>query len=164
MSAKATGSDTRLIDRCASAVAREGWHHALERRDLVQIGWLAMLEAQARGRVPAADPHRSAYLRVRIMGAMRDARRSDMAALPDHYAELTDDTAAYETSAEDRCYVRQQAARFFSRPAATPAMRRALLLLLDGLTIGEAAKALGVSVSAVSQVLRRCEWTMAMLR
>lgn len=44
----------------------------IERDDLVQIGRLALLVAEAEGRVPADPAHRRNYITQRVLGEMRD--------------------------------------------------------------------------------------------
>lgn len=71
-----TAPDATLVKHAVSAVWRCGTHPSLERQDLEQIGWLALLEAQAAGKLPDDAGHRTAYVLRRMTGAMIDASRA----------------------------------------------------------------------------------------
>ena len=156
--------DAALIARVAGYVQRECHHPALTRDDLVQEGWLAMLEAEAAGRVPGIGPHRAAYLAVRTSGAMRDARRRAMLEVPAGDAEAPEDGHDPTPDVIDAVHVRRQLERFSARREATPAMREVLHALLAGRTLREIARDRACTTSAVLQIARRVEWLMAMLR
>lgn len=157
-------SDREVIQRAVEKVWRECRHPALERDDLEQEGWLAVLEAEAASRAPAPGPHRPGYVFLRAAGGMRDARRRAARQIP----EGSDDAPEL---AEDRTddviagiHVREQLRRFSTRREATPAMRQVLHGLVAGRTVGDLAAERGCSTSAVFQIAYRVEWLMSMLR
>jgi hypothetical protein len=157
-------TDAQLIARAAAEVAAAGRHWSIDRRDLVQIGWLAALEAQAAGRLPDAAPHREAYLTLRTRGAMRDACARARREIPEA-APINDDITADDAPGpEFAAHLRGQARRFEADPCATPRMRQALRLLLAGHSTDEMAAQMGCSWSGVSQFLARVDWLMAMRR
>ncbi len=163
---KALPIDPAVIERAARRVHLECPSLALNREDLAQEGWLALLEAQAAARLPADEPHRSAYAAVRAMGAMRDARTRAEREVPGAdgdgtVPELPDDGAPDPVG---RVFVRQQLARFRSSRGVTEAMRQVLDGLLAGQTVGQIAAKRGCHPSAVTQIARRVEWSMAMVR
>ena len=153
-----------IIRRSAARVAATGHHAAVTREDMIQEGWLAVLEAEAAGRVPGMGPHRAAYLTLRTMGAMREASRRAKRQLPDDHCALPECLPADSLGPERAAHLLGQVRRFERCGAATPRMRRALRLLLSGHSSGDAAAEMGVSTSAVSHLLRRVDWLMAMLR
>lgn len=157
--------DPAVIERAARRVRLECPSLALTGEDLEQEGWLALLEAQAAGRLPADEPHKLAYGVVRAMGAMRDARTRAEREVPGadgggQVPELPDEAA---TDPADRVYVRQQLARFRRCRGATAAMHQVLDGLLAGQTVAQIAARRGCHPSAVTQIARRVEWAMAML-
>jgi len=164
--------DSAMIRRAAELVRRECPSHAATGRDdMIQEGWLALLEAQARGRLPPdPGPHRYAYITQRTMGAMRDARRKAFRALPDDVSQLPspDTEVGAGDSAEDdmldRAHVLGQARRILGHPRATPVMRDTLRALISGETLAEIAQRRGCSVSAAYKVGERLDWLGAMLR
>jgi hypothetical protein len=158
-------SDDAVVRRSVALAMKEGWHHALTPADLYQEGWLAVLEADHRRRAPVAGHHRAAYLAMRTLGAMRDARqkmmrqaRNDVAAGAE--AEWVDD-GEYLV---DRAHVQAQLRRFLGRREPTPAMRDVLVGLVAGEQVGQIAARRGSTVSAVYKAAERVDWLMAMLR
>lgn len=80
-------------DTLAGIARRWCWTTAVERDDLVQEARLALLEAEAAGRLPAEPTHRRAYEHVRARGAMRDlaAREARAASCEVPADDLTDE-------------------------------------------------------------------------
>lgn len=156
--------DAQIVRRSAWHAMRDGAHHAMTRDDLMQEGWLAALEADAAGRAPAGGHHRAAYLTMRTLGAMRDARRRMPRQVPEH--DGRDPPAGVDDGEAliDRAHVQGQLRRLRECRAMTPAMRQVLDALVAGDTIAEIARARGCSISAVYKVADRLDWLAAMLR
>ena len=159
-------NDADIIRLSAWIVRREcPEHSATTREDMIQEGWLAALEAQAAGRVPPHGPHREAYLRQRVCGAMRDARRRAVRAIPDGVDhEWPDADTGHAQEMIDRVYVREQVAMFDRSPAATPLMRETLARLLNGETLSQIARRRWGTKSTLERVTDQIDWLMAMLR
>lgn len=152
--------DASLVRRLAriSRHADGPSRHTLE--DLTQAGWLALLEAQAAGRVPRHQPDRAAYLSVRLHGAMRDAKATDRRQHPAWWQppDLGDGGVAGVAmidpapGPERTVIARQHLAAIWA--AATAREREAICLTAQGYTQTEAGRQMGVDNSRVCQLLR----------
>lgn len=151
--------DDKIVARSAR-IARQYLHTSLTPDDLIQEGWLAILEAQRDGRVPDDLAHRERYVSVLTLGAMIDACRAARVRWPVGMVELDDghDEAGHD-STERTVQVRQAVQRFEAK--ATPSMLAVVRKLAEGLTTVEAARALGVSHSAAWQALAKARALLA---
>jgi len=146
--------DCEAIVKAAALRVRETRHFAVSDQDLEQEGWLALLEAQAAGRLPAeTGPHRQGYATLRARGAMRDACRAARRFGDDKYGEAGKDLAACtEPGPFEKTYYREILALHDTH--ATDKMREALRRVLQGGYGEEVAEELGISPSAFSQRLK----------
>ena len=120
--------------------------------DLVQIGWLALLEADKDGRIPADAGSRAAYLSWRVYGAMLDAlrveRRQFGFADGGRDADVCDPMPGPERLAQFN-----QAARIFERRA-TVKVRLALEMIVQGHSRADIARFCGVTNAAITLRMR----------
>jgi DNA-directed RNA polymerase specialized sigma24 family protein len=163
--------DADLINRAARRVMRTH-HYGLEAYDYRQIGWLALLQAEHDGRIPADPLHRTRYLQRRVRGAMIDALRIDLR--HERHREAghgLDDPGSVPDDAEDapggveaghfgacpapgpeRLAQFAQAAKIFERRASVK-VRLALDMLLQGHSAAEIARFCCVTNGAISRRL-----------
>jgi DNA-directed RNA polymerase specialized sigma24 family protein len=153
MGGSSSESDAEAIRIAAAWVCRAGRPYAMDRDDLIQTGWLAVLEAQAAGRLPAGGQHRRGYIIQRAYGQMRDTAAKVRAQMPEYVHQLDHDPPGDGMGPEDAAHIR--GLRALHDQHASPACRQALALFLDHGASGEdAAQALGISPAAWSQRMR----------
>jgi DNA-directed RNA polymerase specialized sigma24 family protein len=142
---------TDILRRCAWRASR-GLSPGLTRDDLLQEGRLALWLAERDGRVPTDPKHAHAYLARRALGAMQDANRCAWRQQPPTVGELTPDTPTREACEQPDtiAQMRQVIARIATH--GSEQLKRCVELLCTGADPQDAARALHVSESRISQL------------
>lgn len=159
----ATLGDEAIIRRCAWR-AQRGIGPGLTRDDLAQEARLAIWLARRAGRVPSDDPiHESRYIAQRAYGAMLDASRQAWRAWPPTVDELVEPErheAADDAHRPEAWAQASEAIAVLSRVGSTR-VNECIDLVARGATCAEAADAMGVTQSRISQLLREARRILA---
>lgn len=150
-----------ILRRCAWRAAK-GLAHGLTRDDLLQEGRIAIWLARTAGRIPRGDEaHASRYIAQRAYGAMVDASRQAWSQRPITVDELAPEHEASDDS--DRPDTRAQLAQAIEILARTGSSRvnECLGLVSSGSSYTEAARAMGITASRVSQLLHEARQILA---
>lgn len=149
--------DEKILRSCAWR-ARPGL--GLTRDDLLQEGRLALWLARSAGRVPSGDDlHARRYLAQRAYGAMADASRTARGQWPAEVDELATEHEGLGAGPDAQAQVRQAIERLVRK--GSPKVRECISLLAGGSSRREAARAMGVSASRVSQILNEARAIVA---